>query len=144
MGIHIPIVSDANDSDAQIGLCAMSEAHEQMRVVEWCKTTDYLSGNTLGLRNIFHIPNGGLRSKSEAARLKAMGVRAGVSDLFIPVPSGDKHGLWIEMKASGGVISEAQDGWLDSMRLSGYEAVLAFDADEAIRAISDYLNLEAK
>lgn len=33
-------------------------------------------------RTLFHVPNGGVRSKIEAARLKAMGVVAGVADLI--------------------------------------------------------------
>ena len=36
----------------------------------------------------FHVPNGGGRSKAEAGILKAMGVLAGIPDLFVIGPSG--------------------------------------------------------
>ena len=129
----------------------MTEDLEQMKVIEWCKTTDYLStqnGKPLGLSRIFHIPNGGWRSKSEAARLKAMGVKAGVSDLFLPIPVGELHGLWIEMKApagettKAGTVSKEQSKWLEMMELSGYGAAVAFGADEAISIIKEYMGME--
>ena len=36
---------------------------------------------------VIHIPNGGSRNVIEATKLKRMGVRPGVPDLFIPVSS---------------------------------------------------------
>lgn len=51
------------------------------------------------LNKLTHIPNGGSRNKAEAAKLKAMGVQAGFTDLFLPVPILMKsHGLFIELK----------------------------------------------
>src|SRR5262245_32523350 len=54
------------------------------------------------LQSMFAIPNGSERAKPVAARLKAEGVKAGVSDVFLPLPivhnSGMYAGLWIEMK----------------------------------------------
>ena len=54
----------------------------------------------------FHVPNGGYRTKSEAARLKWMGVLAGVADIVIV----DEHGLayFLEMKSGDGVMLESQ------------------------------------
>lgn len=43
-------------------------------------------------------PNGGRRNKAEAAKLKAMGVRKGIPDLFLPIPRQGYHGLYIETK----------------------------------------------
>ena len=108
----------------------MSEAKEQMLLIERCRVTDWKRREAglpeLGVGRIFHVPNGGLRTKSEAAKLKAMGVVAGVADLFLPVPkvmvpfghddrwpgvlisdSSEREiasvccGLWIEMKDPG-------------------------------------------
>jgi len=42
---------------------------------------------------IFSIPNGALRNKAVAAKLKREGVMPGVSDIFCP-----ELKLWIEMK----------------------------------------------
>jgi hypothetical protein len=128
----------------------MSESAEQMKVVEWCRITDWKrreSGlEAYGLELIIHIPNGGLRSKSEAARLKAMGVLPGVSDLFLPVMAMDDQGetyggLWIEMKGEKGRVGVEQEKWIETMRRRGYRAVVAFGADEAIRAIAEYVGI---
>ena len=86
---------------------------------------------------------------------KAMGVKPGVSDLFLPVMRvfeseiGNglvKHevngGLWIEMKAEGGRESEDQIKWLNMMRRGGYEARVCFGWEEAIEAIKEYLGGE--
>ena len=47
----------------------------------------------------FSVPNGGYRKKAEAARLKAEGANAGVSDLILQLPAGKWSSLNIEMKA---------------------------------------------
>jgi hypothetical protein len=118
----------------------MSEATEQMKVVEWCHTQAYLAGTPWrGVGSIYHIPNGGWRSKSEAGRLKAMGVRAGIPDLFLPVMSGKYGGLYIEMKYEGGRASKEQIEMMEILEAQGYKSVLANGADEAIKAIKDYL-----
>ena len=35
----------------------------------------------------FHVPNGEKRDKSTAKRLKSLGVKSGVPDVLLPVPS---------------------------------------------------------
>ena len=61
----------------------------------------------------FHVPNGGRRSATEAAIFKAMGVRAGVSDLIF---------LWtggcgvIELKADEGRLTPHQCAFLAECR----------------------------
>lgn len=59
-------------------------------------------------QTIFHIPNGGKRNKFEAARLHAMGVKPGVSDLFLPIPIRNYHGAFFELKAEKNKETEAQ------------------------------------
>ena len=139
----------------------MSETAEQMKVVEWCRQQAYLAGTPgEGIGAIFHIPNGEYRTKSAAGRLKAMGVRAGVPDLFLPVPvirpsgafgvalmdAGGRliarviSGLWIEMKCSTGSLSKEQSKWIDLMLRHGYMAVTCYSADEAINVIKEYMS----
>ena len=87
---------------------ATSEDTEQIHVMRWAEITANRGGAFEKLRMLFHIPNGGARSKAEGAIFKAMGVKSGVPDLFLPVPmelvrddgySAMSSGLFIEMKA---------------------------------------------
>ena len=54
------------------------------------------------------IPNGGGRTPSQAAALKAEGVKPGISDVCLPVARTIYHGLYIEMKKPGGKESKEQ------------------------------------
>lgn len=94
---------------------------------------------------IYHVPNGGKRSKVEAAILKGMGVRAGVSDLVIPVPilhrplaGNETVGLYIELKAKGGRLTADQRAWLDQMRELGHEVHVIDSVDDGVDLLTDY------
>lgn len=113
-----------------------TEEYEQSAVIQWAA---YAKQMLPELDLLFHIPNGGNRSISEAVRFKKAGVRAGVPDLFLPVPKGDSHGLWIEMKAKGGRIRPEQREWIEKLRQQGYEAYVCYGAEEAINRIKRYL-----
>lgn len=91
-------------------------------------------------RHLFAIPNGGLRDKRTAARLKVQGVKPGVSDLMLAIPSKGKHGLFIEMKRTkGGKLSIEQDAFLKDRESHGYEAKVAKGWKEASEIILGYL-----
>lgn len=85
------------------------------------------------------IPNGGGRSRAEAGRLKAEGVKPGVSDLFVALPSAARHGLYIEMKASSGRVSDEQNQWIQRSRELGYAAHVCWSADEAFEIWRAYV-----
>jgi hypothetical protein len=94
---------------------------------------------------MFHIPNGGKRGKVEAAILKGMGTKKGVSDLFLPLPMHGKPGLWIEMKApfkdskDKNYPSTDQKQWLTRMSLAGYVTAVAYGWFEARQIILNYI-----
>lgn len=92
------------------------------------------------LKLLYHIPNGGKRTKAEAGILKAMGVRAGIPDYCLPVARGDWHALYVEMKADKGKVSDSQD--LMSTMLGGQSNLVVFarGVDEAIWAVTSYLD----
>ncbi len=54
-----------------------------------------------------HIPNGELRDKRTAGKLKQMGVQAGWPDFVLIPPTGSLHCL--ELKRDGETLSDAQD-----------------------------------
>jgi hypothetical protein len=90
-------------------------------------------------RQAFAIPNGGLRSKKTAARLKAEGVKAGVPDIFLPVSVGIWSGLFIEMKRTkGGRLTDEQREFIDKLDPHFIVAV-CHGAQDAIEKIHDYL-----
>ncbi len=66
----------------------------------------------------FSVPNGGYRNKAEAARLKAEGANAGVSDLILQLPAGKWSSLNIEMKA-GSSQREEQKVYQTCVQASG-------------------------
>jgi len=93
--------------------------------------------------HLAHIPNGGRRNKREAARMKRMGVRAGVHDYFLPVPRGRYHGLWIELKATppnNARVTKEQREWMERMRDQGYAAYVCKGWVEAARVIRWYVD----
>ena len=117
-----------------------SEEQEQIAVFEW---VTIMRNQYPDLDLLLHIPNGGLRSKSEAVRFKRMGVKPGVPDLFLPVPRGSSHGLFVEMKRrKGGRLSEEQKEWADALMNQNYTWICANGAEEACDAIFAYLTGE--
>lgn len=117
---------------------APTESAEQQALFQWAQ---WSAGKYSGLDLMYHIPNGGARSKSEAGRFKAEGVKAGVPDIFLPVARGSYHGLYIEMKRRGGKVSGAQQGMLDRLRAQGYCAVVCYGFEAARVVIEEYYNL---
>lgn len=91
------------------------------------------------LELLFAIPNGGHRHQNVANMLKAEGVKRGVPDLMLPVPRGGYAGLWIEMKAAKGKVSDPQTWWIERLRAVGYRAEVCFSGPSAVAVLVDYL-----
>ena len=113
------------------------ESEEQTALFEWARLQ---SGRYPELSLLYHVPNGGSRNKAEAGRLRAEGVKAGVPDLCLPVPRGEFHGLYIELKRQrGGVASEKQTEWMESLMKHGYCVALCKGWEIAAQTITNYL-----
>lgn len=119
-----------------------TEEAEQTCLFRWAY---YISAATCPELKLLHaIPNGGLRSKTEAARMKAAGVRAGVPDICLPVARQGCHGLYIELKRrKGGRISPEQMTWMYDLTAQGYRCMVCQGWEEAAREIADYMELPA-
>lgn len=89
---------------------------------------------------LFHIPNGGKRNIREAARLKRMGVRAGVADFFLAIPRGGYHGLFIELKVGKGKLTDSQKAFTDAVAEKGYLTAEVRSVDGFIELIDKYYN----
>lgn len=118
------------------------EHAEQVALIGWARCqringrpiTDFLAA----------IPNGGARHPAVAAKLKAEGVKSGVSDLFLAYPVAPYCGMWLELKARGGRLTDAQREWIETMRSVGYFAICCVGFDEARVAIERYLGLAGR
>lgn len=104
-----------------------SEHFEQREFVCWFRQT------YKGVR-IFAIPNGGLRGRAAAGKLKAEGVSAGVPDLCIP-----EWSLWVEMKRrKGGTVSAEQKDWINYLSSVDHVCIVAKGAEAAKAAIIEF------
>lgn len=117
------------------------EQYDQINVISWAKLHEWKWPE---LKLLMHIPNGGKRDVRTAAMLKASGVKAGVPDLLLPVPRGNYHGLWIELKHGKNKASELQKQWLADLKEQGYKTAIAVGFDEAVEVLQDYMDLDKK
>lgn len=88
---------------------------------------------------MFAIPNGGKRDKITAANLKAEGVKAGTSDIFLPVARGRWHGLFIELKIGKNKPTPAQFEFMLEMQKANYGACWTVGWKETVKVIESYL-----
>lgn len=92
-----------------------------------------------------HTFNEGKRTPWEGALMKALGLRAGVPDIYIDYPTKTYHGLRIEVKerspATGryGRPTAAQIKRVNRLNELGYCARFCYGFDETIKTITDYL-----
>ena len=113
-----------------------SESEEQQMLMEWA---EIMQRRIPELRLLFHIPNGGARSKATAGKLKAEGVKTGVPDLFLPVARGGFYGLFIEMKIKPNKTTENQDKWIAALKEQGYAVEVCYGWRAASQVLEAYL-----
>jgi VRR-NUC domain-containing protein len=85
------------------------ERTDQTALFEWIRYEGQRKYPVLGY--CFHVPNGELRMPHVAARLKAMGVQAGVPDVLLLASRRGHTGCAIELKAPGGAVTPDQRAW---------------------------------
>lgn len=117
------------------------EDREQMCLIKWSQQPS-IRREYPELKLLYHIPNERHCDPAEGRRLKLMGVKSGVPDLALPVPSGDHHGLYIELKAENGKPSENQLWWRDELAKQDYAAVICYGWQQAAEVILKYLRGE--
>lgn len=90
---------------------------------------------------LFAVPNGGRRDETTAAKLKAEGVVAGVSDLILLKSNRHYGALLIEMKKENGRQSKSQQHWESLVCCDDeYKYVVCHSFDEFQREVDDYLS----
>jgi len=113
------------------------ESAAQCEVIKWwataCKAYD------IPEILLFSIPNGGRRDPLAMIFLKREGLRNGVPDLFLSVPRGHWHGLYVEMKTATGRVRDEQHEFIESARVNNYVAFVCRSAEDAKAIIERYL-----
>ena len=117
------------------------ESDEQIWLFQWAAYNEHKYPE---LEFMFHIPNGGHRTKTTAARLKREGVRKGVPDICLPAPRGKHHGLYIEMKVDSNKPSPEQERYIAYLKSQSYCVQVCYGFDSAINIIVKYLELECE
>lgn len=124
---------------------ATPEHDNQCTVVQfWDYQYPKLSGCLMASMNGAALWGNPTQRATQMAKHKKAGMKVGAADLFLAVPRGTYHGLFIEMKAPGSTassLSTDQAIHLLLMRTQGYMAVWCAGADDAISAIKEYMAL---
>jgi len=91
---------------------------------------------------MFAVPNAGKRAMVERGMLTSQGLRKGVPDIYMDIPTKIYHGLRIELKKTGATnsaLSEEQIHWITKYTQLGFSAHAAFGYKQAIDLIYSYL-----
>lgn len=129
-----PLIPDIGNHD----LTDEDEDQAQIKIFNWAKDNE---DRYPCLHWMFHVPNGEYRPKATGAKLKRMGVKPAVPDIWLPHPVGRYNGLVMELKRfdRSNKPSPDQLEWLDWMGLSGWIAIVAYGSQSAITSIANYI-----
>lgn len=111
-----------------------AESAEQIAFIQFCRYAGF------PYNMIFAIENEGKTSPQKGYRAKLMGKLAGVCDLFLPYPSGEYHGLFIEMKAPKGRLSEAQKAFIKNVQKLHFAVCVCYSAEQAVNSVKNYVS----
>lgn len=92
---------------------------------------------------LFAVPNGGGRSRIEAAIMKAEGITAGVSDLILLEARGGWGALCIEMKTRSKKSKqrESQEEWQAATEAVGNRYAICRSFEEFKSVVDDFMSL---
>lgn len=113
-----------------------TETQIHIAIYHWIKT---VSPSTICL----HVPNGGLRSKREAAKLKAMGVLPGVPDLILICEAPGPCLAFLEIKAPRAYLTPEQKLFISRIDAMGVPYAVVRSIDE-VRTIFRYWNVPSR
>jgi VRR-NUC domain-containing protein len=111
-----------------------TEHAEQAALIQWADINP-----DKRLRRLFAIPNAAKRSFALASYMKSEGLRKGVLDLCLPIPSAGYHGAYLEMKSKDGKMTPEQQDWKDFFDSQGYATCVAYSFEEAKDFLTAYL-----
>lgn len=95
----------------------------------------------LGL--LFAVPNFARVNVRYGARMKREGKKAGVPDVWLPVPRGRYVGCVGEMKVKPNRVTDEQEKWLEALAGCGWSTHVWWSWEEAKDALETYLRAAA-
>lgn len=113
-----------------------TEHVEQTALFQWAF---YNSRKHPELNNLYAIPNGAYVHIKTAKKLQQEGLKAGVPDIFLAVPKGGYHGLYVEMKVAYNKPRIEQIDWINRLTKSGYVCAVCWSYEDAKEVILEYL-----
>lgn len=121
---------------------SVTEERLQFEIIKWWDENCERFGAQPG--DLVHIPNG-LLTESARRRCLSLGVRPGFPDLFLVVPRGTFHGMFMELKRPGrdiaGGLSADQFRTLRRLKKLGFACFAVNDFAAATTVIADYMEL---
>lgn len=150
--------SESSHQQAFFCYCAVAYRYGFDIADKWAETGGELPGKVdkpaiPALEWIHAIPNGGFRDKITAGKLKAEGVKSGISDIFLPYPVDKWHGLYIEMKkpalkpktnrSKKGGLTNDQISFANYLSGVDYGFVVCYSYSEAIEVVKQYINYKS-
>jgi len=112
------------------------EHYEQVMVFDYFERRDVVVYESL-----YAIPNGGLRSKGTAGRIKAEGGKRGELDINLDIARGAYHGLRIELKHGKNTATAEQKQAIDRHARNGYLGLVVWGHENCIAVIRAYMDL---
>lgn len=90
----------------------------------------------------YHCPTELIRDAQEGRAQSLIGTFPGVPDLCITLARKPHHGLYMELKREkGGIVSGAQQFWLEELARNGYLAIVSWHYEQSIGIVENYLAL---
>lgn len=135
---------DAGDSKRRID-------YEDQEMIEFRQMTEGLAAVNPDASRWFHVPNGGFRDvkvtekgtySPTGVKLKAMGARKGILDVFFLSPRGPYIGFVADMKWGNNKLSAEQSDWMEWFGAQGFLCEVAYSAGEMFDKFRSYLEME--
>lgn len=109
------------------------ETIAQIKLFDWIRSRKDLAPFC------FHIANERRTSVQNGLILKRMGVRSGVSDVFIGISRSHYHGMFLELKEGSNKPTKSQEQFILDFASQGYYCLWCTGYEEAKECIEDYL-----
>lgn len=87
------------------------------------------------------VPNGFYSTPAQKRKMKEEGLKSGVWDIFVPVPRGEYHGMYLEMKFAKNKLTKEQKDFGQAMQDQGFHCRVAYGWEQAYDFICQYMGL---